>query len=86
MLTKSRLNAGRIASPGAEYYVAMENGIVETEANLWVDVCWMVLHHVRSGKEYMSVSQGVVLPTDAVEEARAAGFHQRTVGDVLAGT
>ena len=66
-----------------------ESPVPEVEASMagsekWVDVHVVILRHVESGKEVVTTSPGVQVPTEAVAEWAEAGCSEDTVGAWLA--
>jgi inosine/xanthosine triphosphatase len=68
--------------PGADLYVAIENGIF-FEDGQYIDRSVVVVI-ADDGAEGLEYSRGVELPREIVEEARMIGFDTMTVGRALA--
>lgn len=78
----NRIAAARVEVPGADFYVAIESGVFD-EGTAFVDRALVVLEH-QTGLRYHTVSDGVIFPDAAVEEARRRGLDKWTVGKVMA--
>jgi non-canonical (house-cleaning) NTP pyrophosphatase len=63
------------------YGIGIENGI-RWNGNVWEDFA-VVIVCAPNGTEVLCESATIILPTDAVEVARARGFSTTTVGQVL---
>ena len=78
---RNRLDHAKKLSPGADYYVSIENGLFE-EKGLYIDRAVVT---VMDGKDRVKTmySDGVEFPKDSVEETRRRGFDKWTVGKVM---
>lgn len=78
----NRIAAAREQQAG-DLYVSMENGLFH-EDGIWTDCAVVVVEYSPDGRPITVVSDGVIFPLDAVEEAQRRGFQTTTVGQVLA--
>ena len=70
------------------WVIAIENGIFSERINdrsVWSDRAVIIVQS-PSGKQYRADSAPVIFPDYCVETAKAKGFHQTTVGQVMAET
>ena len=67
---------------GLDLIFSIENGIFY-ENEKYVDKAVVVVKEIKSGKEYVAYSEGVVFPDEYVERARVIGFDKTTVGRVM---
>lgn len=80
---RSKLN-GSIRD--GSWVIAIENGIFSERINnrsVWSDRAVIIVQS-PNGKQYRADSAPVIFPDSFVETARARGFHQTTVGQVMA--
>lgn len=65
--------------------VAIENGVVPVTANgpdFYMDIAWVILNDLKTGKQYATCSTGVTIPAEIVKKAQE-DFKHTTIGDVL---
>eukprot|EP01059_Diplonema_ambulator_P002368 TRINITY_DN12020_c0_g1_i1.p1 TRINITY_DN12020_c0_g1~~TRINITY_DN12020_c0_g1_i1.p1 ORF type:complete len:174 (+),score=29.46 TRINITY_DN12020_c0_g1_i1:66-587(+) len=67
---------------GADYYVAMENGIVEMGECGWYDLAWVVVHCTASNETCGVPTTGLPFPLKYVQQSEAAGY-AKTVGSLM---
>ena len=70
----------------SSWIIAIENGIFSEQINnrsVWSDRAVIIVQS-PNGKQYRADSAPVIFPDSCVETARARGFHQTTVGQVMA--
>ena len=68
------------------WIIAIENGIFSEQIHnrsVWSDRAVIIVQS-PNGKQYRADSAPVIFPNYCVETARARGFHQTTVGQVMA--
>lgn len=66
--------------------VAIENGIIEIPENgpgYWMDIAWVALIDVNTGKKYNASSTSVHVPTEVVEATISNDPKKFTIGDLL---
>lgn len=78
----NRIDDARRLSPGADFYVSIENGIFEEDGK-FIDRAIVTIGNETSDP-VVTYSDGVEFPKNAVEETRKRGFDQWTVGKVMA--
>ena len=78
---RNRARHARQISPGADIYIAIENGIFNQDDKFLDKAAVFTL--MADGSEYLKYSRSVELPKQYVEEARARGFDTTTVGKVM---
>lgn len=77
----NRIASARQQIPGADIYVAIENGIFE-EAGKYIDRPVVVM--AGAGADFfVAQGEGVAFPNDSVEEAKRRGLAHCTVGQVM---
>mmetsp|Transcript_13950 Transcript_13950/g.38105 ORF Transcript_13950/g.38105 Transcript_13950/m.38105 type:complete len:193 (-) Transcript_13950:18-596(-) len=82
----NRLKNAQAMEPGADFYVAIENGIFEVSLPTirFFDLAWVVV--AGRGHQSLAHSVGVEMPAELVESARAEGFDRTHVGNIIAAT
>lgn len=80
---RNRCRFAMEAMPGADLYIAIENGIFPKRGGDYLDKAF-VLAVSASGLESTVYSSAVTFPDASVAEARARGFSTTTVGQVMA--
>lgn len=78
----NRLAAAKAKEPGADLYIAIENGLFEEEGN-FMDRPVVALSNDHA-RPLVTKGEGVRFPAEAVEEARQRGFDTTTVGKIMA--
>lgn len=78
----NRLADAKHLHPGADLYVSIENGLFE-ENGQYLDKAVAVVLDTGNGMD-TGISDGVIFPSDCVEEARRRGFDTWTAGKVMA--
>jgi len=69
-----------------DYVVAIENGIFPitvSDQTRFMDVGWVIVQEMSSGKQGISHSCGIEFLSEHVEEARQRGFETTVVGDIM---
>lgn len=77
----NRLSGAFLLHPDADFYVAIESGLFLKNLD-YVDRAVVIIKD-RHGENYTTYSDGVVFPKNAVEETRARGFAEWTVGKIM---
>lgn len=70
----------------ARAVIAIENGIVYLSVDgvgYNMDISWVVLNDLETGKRYVANSTGIPFPSGAIQTARELGLDSTTVGEVL---
>lgn len=82
---KNRSYNAETVIPNADVYLAVENGVVFTFNDEWVDVAICLARIPKLATTKSQVSEGVVLPTEAVMLTlnKEGGFELNTVGKTL---
>eukprot|EP00446_Apocalathium_sp_SHHI-4_P028091 CAMPEP_0177226390 /NCGR_PEP_ID=MMETSP0367-20130122/40057_1 /TAXON_ID=447022 ORGANISM="Scrippsiella hangoei-like, Strain SHHI-4" /NCGR_SAMPLE_ID=MMETSP0367 /ASSEMBLY_ACC=CAM_ASM_000362 /LENGTH=190 /DNA_ID=CAMNT_0018676553 /DNA_START=18 /DNA_END=586 /DNA_ORIENTATION=- len=83
----NRLAAAKEMAPGADFYVAIENGIFEVATSpepRCFDLAWVVVEAGTDGRQAMAHSVGVEFPRTFVQQAREEGFDKTHAGHKLA--
>lgn len=63
--------------------LAMENGIIHSElTNKYLDIGYVLLHDMQSGKRYEAYTGTVTLPTNLFKMSEKSGF-KLTVGELM---
>ncbi|CAE8592435.1 unnamed protein product [Polarella glacialis] len=86
----NRLAAARAARPGADFYVALENGLFDVLCSDSVggggapqsfDMAWVVIED-SEGRRALAHSAGVEMPAAAAAASKASGFSTTAGGEV----
>ncbi|KAJ4458846.1 putative inosine/xanthosine triphosphatase [Paratrimastix pyriformis] len=80
---RNRLDDAKRLAPGADFYVGIENGIMEVDGD-YFDVGWVIVEAISLGRTTMTCSQGVQIPASVVQEVIRVGVNQTHCGRVLA--
>lgn len=79
---RNRVRGARAKQPGADHYVSIESGLFKVGES-WVDRAAVVVENTDGTEHRIVFTEGVVFPTECVEEAERRGFDTWTAGKVL---
>ncbi len=73
-------------SPKVDFYVSIENGLIQISDNKWLDIAWVILMDSTTNKKYEGSSGGILFDKESVDESRKIGWNTTTAGSIMAKT
>lgn len=70
--------------PKVDFYVSIENGLIQVSNNKWLDIAWIILIDAEKNTKYEGSSGGILFDTQSVEESKKIGWNTTTAGSIIA--